>query len=312
MQRAQEAGFELIIDDKPVTDVAEILFRARALERKTFSAEALREFTSVSAEGEERYIAGLSAEASSLCFDRTRQKVKPALQAIGAWAARTYGLSRDNGCDFGCGATGFMVEELLAGVVNKAAWTQVDLNPQALAENKRRHPVSNIRKGSYLRIKETLGFDGSLDSATGLSSLDATQRVPQAVSEIKKALKPGGVFLHIQDVRPGHGTGPRELMASGLRPPFFFQSVNGVNGSDAIAYEMNGKRVSTVELFRRNLQRAIEEDPDMELLGNNWVSALWQRPGEVQSLYSLNVHLESPYFRNSEASAVVTAARRRS
>lgn len=309
MKLALQDGYALSIDEKPVTDVAEILFSSGTLQRYIFGDKSTFRL-SPSIEEEEAYIAGVTPEASSLAFDRTRQQVKSALRAIGAWAIREYGVSRENGCDFGSGATGFMLEELLAGQVSKPTWTQMDYNPGAVARNIAAHPDSVIRRGSYLRIKETLGFDSNLDTATGLSSLDATQDLPRAVREIKGALKPGGILLHIQDVRPGDGTGPRELIASGCKTPFVANSLPNSNGSGAFSYELNGKRVNTVELFRRQLARAIATDPDMELLGNHWVTAARKLPSAPGRIYSLNVLLQAPYPLE-EASAVVTVARRK-
>lgn len=309
MRDATSNDYQLSIGDRPLTDVPAILRQGGALVKRQVVPQVL----DTGVEAEERYLANLPVQNASGSFDRTRQQVKGALIAIGDWALQEYAISRSNGCDFGSGATGFMVEELLAGKIDKPTWTQVDVHPGAVAANKSAHPASVIRVGSYLRVKETLGFDGNLDTATGLSSLDATQNVARAVEEIRSALKPGGIFLHIQDVRPGTGTGFREMAEMGVRPPFTTYELNGSGVlSPILSYEINGGQTLNVgELFRRNLGRAIIQNPGMELLGNDWVTAhriLSSTPGR---LYFMNILLQG-MVPSEEASAVVTVARRKS
>lgn len=308
MRTTQKNGYKLYIGDEPLTDVPGLLQQGGALRRNRVTPAAMPR----SIEEEERGLARLVVQDASGSFDRTRQQVKSALQAIAQWALEEYQIPTENGCDFGSGATGFMVEELLHGRINKSSWTQVDVHPQAVVANRRTHPDSNVKVGSYLRVQETLGYDQNLDVATGLSSLDATQFVPQAVTQIRNALKPGGTFLHIQDVRPGTGTGFREMAAMGIKPPYSIQELAG-NGvlSPIMNYELpNGSVLNVGELFRRNLGRAISQDPELELLGNDWVTAkkpLGTLPGRM---YFLNILLQT-YQPFEEASAVVTVARRK-
>lgn len=129
MRNTTHNGYELSIGDRPLTDVPAILLQGGALDRK-IAWPALPFHPG----GEEGYLADLDLNSASGLFDRTRQQVKQALRAIAAWAQNEYAVPRSNGCDFGAGATGFMVEELLEGL-DKKSWMQVDIHPGAVAAN---------------------------------------------------------------------------------------------------------------------------------------------------------------------------------
>lgn len=93
--------------------------------------------------------------------------------------------------------------------------------------------------------------------------------------------------------------------------PFTVYVLRGTNVTSLIlAFELpSGGLMNVGEMFRRNIGRAIEKDPEMELLGNDWVTAKRRVKGNGR-LYFLNILLTvtSPF---EEASAIVTAARRR-
>lgn len=266
---------------------------------------------------------------SSHTYNKNRQVVRQALQAIVAFIFEEIDKTstqhpipnrptlepRQTGIDIGSGATGYMVEDLLQPHIDafKYNWTQIDVNPHAVSENKKRHPQSNIFQGSYHRLTEQ-GLSGRLSMVTGLSSLDATQFIPEAIEEIRQSLKIGGFLLHIQDVRPGVGAGIREMRHLNIQPPY---SVEGVfnrytRDIDPISYHpCHNERFTTLEALRRQLDRAITQTPGMEIILNSWITA--QRPISQQEFpgkkYYANMLLQMPEL-TEQASVIATIARR--
>lgn len=257
---------------------------------------------------------------ASLIFERTRAHFREELRAILEYVFEKKALPKLGGLDIGSGATGEMVNELLPFTADqRRTWVQMDVNPDAVAANNKRHPENTIMHGSYLDMHGTLNLpDDSLDIVTGLSSLDATRFLPQAIAEIRRVLKRGGYLVHMQDVRPGLGFGFDEMARRGTTPPFDAELLPSGNngGMDPIAYHTSTEGLISVgECFRRGLGRAISTDPEMELLTNNWFTARRSRPQDQPTmLYGMNVRLDyiepgkSPF---KEASAVVTIARKK-
>lgn len=307
---ASESQFQLEVGSSPVIDVPETLGRMNM----TFRASMIPLAAPKSIEEEERGIAAQPIQTASLAFEKNRSQVRAALQAILARVFEEYDLPKSNGVDLGSGATGAMVEELLAPHIHKDTWIQVDANPQAVHENRRRHPGSTIVRGSYLRIQETLKLDNTLDIATGLSSFDSTQFIEHAVGQVATGLTSGGYFLHMQDVRPGLLVGFREMAAMGFEPPYRVDMVrSNVGIEEPIVYYLpDGRKMSVVELFRRNLGRAIERNADMELLMNHWITARRTLPpGTPGRAYFQNILLSGFPIPVEEVSAVVTLARKK-
>lgn len=241
-------------------------------------------------------------------FERVRTPFRQALRAIIGYVYDEHKLPRDGGVDFGSGATGEMVHELLRDQINASTWAEVEVNPSAIAENKRRHPRATVFQGSYLDTAK-LGLNNTLNIATGLSSLDATQFVPEAVHQIANTIQPGGYLLHVQDVRPGNGTGNRELRHRGMKPPFDCHFLKA-GSQDVLCYTTPTGIVSVGELFRQNLGRAIEADPDLELIMNNWVVAKRPLNEKYGRTYYMNINMLTSE-KTEEAHAVVTLARKK-
>lgn len=302
-------GYVIVVDNRPVTDVPKEM-RERGMLKDGVVESVVMPSNSFN---EEFALAGLPVERDSGLFDKNRQLVKGALQAIAAWAFKRYGLERSNGCDLKSGMTGFMVEDLLRGTIHADTWTQTDFHPQAVAINRERHPGSNIKLGTWLRMQETLGFDGNISTATGLSALDKTQFLDEAIEGIRSALKPGGMLLHIQDLRPGPATGPREMAAMGFKPPHKVHLLPQPGPTSPIlSYVLpNGEHASIGELFRRNLGRVLDANSGMEVLENRWVTARKEHPTGPGKIYHMNILLQTT-GTVEEASAVVTVARRKS
>jgi len=267
-------------------------------------------------------------EASAL-FENNRKKVMQALRALAGYVFQQYNLPRENGADFGCGATGAMVHEFLKDEINPQSWTEIDIHPDAVKMNKQRHPAARVITGSYHDIP-SLGIQNSLQIATGLSSLDASFYTDHAIKQITSSIIPGGYFLHIQDVRPGSNVVFKSLEEMGEKPPYHAEvAPSSKNDSNMVLYETAEGLLSVVELFRRRIGRAISRNPDLELLTNSWVVA--QRKvsdGETARLYQANICLDiprrdqlnqlpahlaqliAPRVGFEQASAVVTVARK--
>ncbi|MBU0577301.1 class I SAM-dependent methyltransferase [Patescibacteria group bacterium] len=272
---------------------------------------------------EERRLAQQPISLASMGFESTRMKVIEGLRAIIEFALTKHDLSRVNGADFGAGATGAMVGDLLAPFIKgeEASWAQIDVNPLAVEENRKRHPGAKIYEGSYHNVA-ALGLEGRLDIATGLSSLDATQFMDHAVSQIASTLRPGGHFLHVQDVRPGTGAGPRELRSMNIQPPYdaYVQgntNIQLITGGPEAMYYKAGKKgwLSVGELFRRQMGRAVKHCPDLDLLRNDWVIAEKENSLQMDRMYYLNTLIggyeEGTTIFRDKVAAVVTVARKK-
>ncbi len=302
--------YDISVDTTPCFDVPAITKGCGKLEETWLTPLRF----SGSIQEEERGIQAQSITTASLSFEKNRSQVREALQAMLARIFRDFDLPVSNGVDLGSGATGAMVEELLAPIIDKKSWIQVETNPAAVRENRRRYPSSIVVQGSYLRLEEALHLRDMLDIVTGLSSFDATHFIDQAVDQARVALRKNGYFLHMQDVRPGLGVCFRELEAMGFRPPYkadMLQSNVGIQ--EPLVYTLpDGRKMSVGELFRRNLGRAIERNPGMELIFNKWVTARKKLPeGTPGRAYFQNVLLLGFPIPLEEVSAVVTLARKR-
>ncbi len=261
---------------------------------------------------EERGLARQPISTASLSFEQNRLKVLTALQGIAACVFDRYQLPKFGGIDVGSGATGAMVHQFLEPSIHASSWSEMDVNPSAVAENIRRHPNAKVFAGSYLNLGQVRELPEHVDIITGLSSLDATQFIPQALSEIREKLRVGGFLLHIQDVRPGLGTPVRELEHMGLSAPFrAYVAQSNVGIQEPLAYETPEGLLSVGELFRRNLGRLIERQHGMRLLVNDWISARrLANPSLGGSAYYMNMHLRGIPHLVDEVSVVVTLAQR--
>ncbi|MBU0577302.1 hypothetical protein KJ742_06275 [Patescibacteria group bacterium] len=253
--------------------------------------------------------------ASPEQFERVRLNTIEGFRAIIEFLLGEHNLPTSNGVDFRSRAAGMMVENLLKPHIDKETWTQVESNPFCVAENRRRHPDSRILQGTYHDVK-ALELDGNVDIVTGLSALDSTHFLDHAVSQISSALKPGGHLLHIQDVRPGAGAAVREMLEVNIAPPYSTKAIKSGRGIEPLFYQTPEGWLSTGELCRRQIGRAIENCPELELVSNKWITA--EKGNEdVYGAYYLNLHvtgwsaigtLES--FRD-KISVIVTVAKKR-
>lgn len=294
-------GYQICSGDEPLIDVAQELSE-QLNKGKVLDCQFAKNY-----QEEEKGFKEHPAEVSTV-FERTRKTFREALRAIVGFIFDKYKLPNNNGVDFGCGATGEMVEELCAPFIDKNSWAQIDLCEEALRENKKRHPSSVILSGSYLNAA-SLNLEGKLNIATGLSSLDASAFMARAIEQIRSTLKEGGYLLHIQDVRPGIGVCIQEMQSMGCTEPYPIKCVPGA--SEPLVYRFGNEYISVGELFRRRIGKVIENDPGMELLFNQWVTAHKtsspKKPGQV---YYMNMRIATP-IPIDVASAVVTVAKKK-
>jgi SAM-dependent methyltransferase len=262
---------------------------------------------------EERQISLFDPNVESPTFDRTRKHFQEAFRAAVGHFYRKYNIAKQGGLDIGSGATGQMVHNFLDGTISKNSWTEMDINAKSVEANSKLHPGSRIIKASYHDL-DALNLHETLDVVTGLSTLDATQHIPHAIGQIRKALRKGGYLFHVQDVRPGNGAGIRELMAMGIKPPYQCLAVDsGSRQPGFVAFGTDNEVFSTGELFRRQLNRAFSADQGYELLMNDWVRTAKEIPGKISRTYYMNSDLQHISYNPAvhEAYIIVTVARKK-
>lgn len=300
-------GYEVYVGNSPYRDMP--AFQRDFSITSPGTSQLLRAVPSI--EAEEAGILKQGVELSDL-FERNRIPVRDALRTIVNYVFQRFRLPKEKGIDIGSGATGEMVEELLPHHL-RPEWLQMELSPQALEANRRRHPGSTIVQGSYLRMGE--GLKEGFNIVTGLSSLDATYFLDEAIKKISTALVAGGYLVHIQDVRPGAGVGLRELQRLGATPPY---AAEILPGNQVSTYLIGNQYISVGEIFRRQLGRVLDANPGMEVLMNDWVTVQKFRQRTDMSLwYFMNTLLRGcPCFPMEsgpmeDVSAVVTVARKK-
>ena len=278
--------------------------------------EELRDVLPNSPYEEGLYIAKQNISNASLCFKAFRDPVRDLLKTIVAFVFDEYDLHKSHGLDIGSGATGEMVEELLPiNEEEKAGWTQTDVNPNAVKENKRRHPDSKIEICSYFDLKVQEVYR----TITGLSCLDSTSFVEEVIGEIKNALVEEGVFMHFQEIRPGWNSPFKEMVKRGEKFPLVALLDPEVSGAhemfphNIMGYcsTMGDGFLSVMELFRRHLARAIGNVEGLEIILNDWVTAA----GPTSDLsngcvYNSGLKIPTPGNPYNIVSGIVTLVRK--
>lgn len=309
--------YKVSIGGRPVNDMTELMLDNGYLVQGRITPMG----TPSSPDDEARGISEQNIINASLLFGRTRSKVRDALRAIVGFAFDRFQIPTSGGVDIGSGATGEMVEELLPQNINRSSWVQLEVNPSAVNENRRRHPGSTIVQGSYLH-----NIGENLNVVSSLSSLDATVFLDHAIERVRRALSRGGYLISVQDVRPGIGFGFREMKHQGCTPPYDVASLpTGLNGGlDPFVYlnPLTGQLTNVGECFRRGLGRALDDNKGMDVLMNEWVTV--QRPvRDFSRWYFMNVLLTVDRSQTptgcflhetmpmEDVSAVVTVARRK-
>ncbi|MFA5842321.1 MAG: class I SAM-dependent methyltransferase [Candidatus Gracilibacteria bacterium] len=260
----------------------------------------------------------------SLPFDPIRERIREALRAIVGYVFQNYSLPTNPGpiLDIGCGPSGEMVHGLFPRTIDRSVCYEIDGNPRAIEEHHRRHPAAQKRaqRASYLNLR----LNNELSLITGLSSLDSTSFMGQAILKIRNALKEGGFLFHLQDVSPSFSSCLEEMIFSGEPFPYHVEcldpeamrpngSLTGRHSLDKIvAYRTQKGPLPVAELFRRRLGRAIQGTPGLELIANEWITAhsIAPFPGKGGVFYS---GAFSPHSMpgHQMVSGVVTIARKK-
>ena len=249
-------GGEIHIKAKPSYDPLQELINASAPERGQFVT-----FTG----DEETFFRNQSLNATRV-FERNRNRVRDSLRILVAYLWERYNLPKENIVEYGAGATGYFDGILEPGDIPH--WRQFDINPRAVAENKRRNPQAMVEEGSYKRIEKR-----DLSMIAGLSAWDTTSDLPQAIQQVADALKDDGYSLHIQDVRPGVGCVMSYLeKVVGFKPtqgwtvPVEGRDVN----TDLLGLMVDGKRRTMPDIFKNAIEHGINSEPRLDLVVNNY------------------------------------------
>lgn len=116
----------------------------------------------------------------------------------------SFDFNGKKGAEFGCGAFGWFYNFLHP---TRSNWIQFDINPSFVKSNKE---FSRKRLFRLPKVKEGSMYDmpledSSIDIILGYSSWDAIYFYDKSIKEIKRCLKPGGHFVHFQDLQPSDG-----------------------------------------------------------------------------------------------------------
>lgn len=296
-------------------DLIKVMRMQRQYKQREMDASFLHRFPD-SPDDEEQGIARQTIEAASLSFADARQSVIGGLRATLNYLFDKFNLPKEGGIDVGSGSTGGMVEDLLPiSDDQRRTWVQIDANPAAVAENQRRHPQSNIFPGSYHK----LGLNGTQSIITGLSCLDSTAFMEVAVASIRDALKKGGYFLHLQDVKPGWSPPFQEVVLRKQKLPVKVEVAEEQSSlahhifpHNIMVYHCNGELVSVMELFRGRLERAIKTVGGLEVVESDWITAVHHNIADPKQarFYGSGYNMQSSNPTNQIVSTIATLARR--
>lgn len=239
--------------------------------------------------------------AATTAFERNRGKVKDSLSKLVAFVWDNYRLPRDGIIEYGSGATGYFYAELRPKDTKN--WLQVEINPNAIAENLRRNPNAQVLEGSYYDIPYT-----EVPMIAGLSSFDTASDMPRAIDQVVNALAPEGFFLQIQDVRPGIHCVTSHLRALGKIPESPFE-INGI----VMGLLVDGKPITLADIFKDAIGSAIANNPNVEIVTNDY-HTLSEKRGVGHEAYFLNLHLFdlASQARRRDTTFLVTLAKKKS
>ena len=237
-------------------------------------------------------------------FERNREKFRSSLQLLTAFLWEHFGLPTKDIVEYGSGATGYFDAVLRPEQVQP--WLQVEINPAARAENKRRNPNANVVEGSYNHIEYR-----HVPMIVGLSSFDTADDMPHAIDQVVQALSPGGFFFHVQDVRPGvYCAASHVKRKTGSFADVFYEYDNQVFGM-----EIAGVRRTLVNVFQEAIGEALHAQTSLEVLANDYVTLTESSVDAHHEIYFLNLHAASPgslpVMRKRETTVLVTVARKK-
>ncbi len=220
-------------------------------------------------------------------YDRNREKFLPLLQTIVRNVWDRFRIPKTLVLEFGPGSTGYFYAKLRPEDVGQ--WIQLEINPKAIEENKRRNPQAVVFEGDYYDIKHK-----NIPTICGLSSFDTAIEMDKAIDQVADALMPGGYFLHIQDVNPGFGcTTSYITRATGSYPKecLAFQK----KLEKMVAFKVGGEWVTDFELFRRNIGASLGRRRDLDVKLNRYVRARTPIRGNTSHIYFGNDHMHKVF-----------------
>jgi SAM-dependent methyltransferase len=189
--------------------------------------------------------------------------------------------------EFGSGAYGTFYTLLLPEQL-KQYWTQYEVNPIFNRHNKL---LSEFLFSSPSSIEEGSAYempleDNSIDLVAGLSSWDSMYFQEKAMSEVRRVLKPGGMFVHFQDILPSDGliVCLEDAKRKKLGLPkefdcgFYSQKIEPFSGSTQVVEQLisvtsiddDNEEVRLGKYLHHNLAR-ISQSLGMEVLFNDTV-----------------------------------------
>jgi len=284
-------------------------------------------YTYPNIQAEEASISQFPLEVAYENYENTRKKIRSLLQVIVRQIFRQAPDLLQAGqnpiLDIGSGMTGEMVRHLLPDSL-KPNCLQIDINEKALQALQEDDPSLRVAKGSY----HSIGIKNHFGLVTGLSSLDNTGFINNALEQIRSSLISGGYLVHVQDVTPGIIYPIQALLEMGETFPitgYINRSIASTfnqftNKDDILAFETNEGPLTSTELFRRRFETAIENTDGFELLLNSWFTAIkYKNPNDPPHMngfiYDGGLEVNFPTDDNnpldSSVSAVVTIARKK-
>ena len=238
-------------------------------------------------------------------FDHRRAGIVDSLRTLVNYVWQTHSIPQDSPViEYGAGASGYYARELKP--IGVREWVQVEINPTAVAENRRRNPEAIVFEGSYYNIP----FD-DVKVFTGLSSLDAVTHLNEAIHQISTALSPGGYLIHIQDVLPGLGGVVKYVKdTTGSLPTQGYQIRESDQGKNRpIGLIIDGQRETFTELFRQALGHVITQSSEMELIKNHYITLIEPINGEFDKLHFLDTKVTAKLIGATERRRTIAKKR---
>jgi hypothetical protein len=205
-------------------------------------------------------------------FGENRAKVETSLQKLVRILWQEFNLPTENITEYGPGYTQYFDRVLRPKHVER--FRQVELNKnlvRVMEERERkererlgkRYKPAEIVFGSYNNIPYR-----NLSMIVGLSSFDTAGDLPHAIDQVMQALRKGGIFFHVQDVRPG-----ADVIAGYLKRMHGEQPTHGFGmagiQNPIMGYLVAGRRETADELFRRAMQNTIDNHPQADFLAGS-------------------------------------------
>ena len=219
--------------------------------------------------------ASLRASASIFSYGHVRKFYEDQLKQIVEHVWSTFSLPRGQQIiEVGCGPFGYYCDRLRPEGISDRQWIQKELVPEFIDRCRQSSPHRQIEQGSYYSINHQ-----DVQVITGLSSLDSPQFIGVAVDQIAQALRPGGYFLHIQDVLPGERGLLFEMFTRGYEPQKVYDYSSKSVPPTPIGYDFGFGKIDIVSLFGFVLKDCLERHPALRLIEHQFYNHSSNQPG---------------------------------